>query len=322
MVSSSLVDPRRPTTLPLAPADRFDPMTRRSFSAPTSRRLFVAGLVLALAASAFVAPASAADTGWSHDIEKARVAARDTERLLLVDLYADWCSWCKVLDEEVFSTAEFLRYAGDKFVLLRVDVEDGAEGQALSERFAVMSLPMTLIADPDLVKVGQVSGFLPLRSFKGALDTELIKWAAFQQRYAAQAESNDAAVLRSLADELHRRRDGARAAALYERILAIGGAGTSFSIHFLRADSYRLAGDLDAADSALAAAEQARSGEDLPPPVDEALRILRFQIASDLGECKEAKAALDTLLESHPHSAYGPTARHDLETLESASPCT
>ena len=55
---------------------------------------------------------------WLDHPETAFAEAKRSGKVVLVDLYADWCGWCKVMERDVFSTPEFQTYA-ERFVLLR-----------------------------------------------------------------------------------------------------------------------------------------------------------------------------------------------------------
>ena len=99
------------------------------------RQLFAASaLVLATLAPA-VALAAPEPVGalaaWHSRTEEAFAEARKNGKPVLVDLYARWCGWCKTMEREVFSQEKFQSYA-ERFVLLRVDVEDGASGASCS----------------------------------------------------------------------------------------------------------------------------------------------------------------------------------------------
>ena len=59
-----------------------------------------------------LAPASPlAAMTWHTDAKQAEALAAEGDRLIVVDLYAEWCTWCKVLDEQVFSSKPFEAFA-------------------------------------------------------------------------------------------------------------------------------------------------------------------------------------------------------------------
>jgi thioredoxin-related protein len=173
------------------------------------------------------APASAEATPaprWHQDLATARQLARQQNRLLVVDLYADWCGWCKALERLVFETPEFQRRAAEDFVLLRVDTEDGGEGGLLKRTFGAQTLPTVLLLDAELAEAGRVTGFEPLEQFLAGLDSAAASHRELLAKVAEHRDSDQSAVLVTLAQELLRRRDSARAVPLLERLMVLEAA--------------------------------------------------------------------------------------------------
>jgi len=282
------------------------------------KRLFV--ILFGMLLVAGTAAAGPPGAGWLTRLDQALEQAARKDRYVLVDLYAEWCGWCKVLEKEVFSTPEFRDFTKD-FVLLRVDVDDGAEGSALQARFGIYSLPTTLVMDADQVRVGTVAGFAPAGPFLAKLAAAIASYDGFIESYERMKTSDDLGVLYGLADELHTRGDGARAAEVYHRILRhIGeGAPKAAWIQFLIADAYRLAGRYaDAQDvlrrartlSERTSAENA-DGRDLRERID----LLGARIAQESHDCEQARSSLESFLEKHPRSSYRRDAQKTLDAL-------
>ena len=135
--------------------------------------------LLCLTALFAAAVGAQGSTGWVKSVEEARSQAESSNRLILVDLYADWCHWCKRLESDVFSSDEFQRYS-KKFVLLWVDTEDGAEGADLQEQFSAYNLPTILILDHRLVEFGRVEGYSPTGQFIGVVEREIAEFRALE----------------------------------------------------------------------------------------------------------------------------------------------
>jgi len=118
------------------------------------------------------APLAAAPGTWHDQLPPALVESLASGRPILVDLYADWCGWCKELDTEVFPSPRFREFA-KRFVLLRLDVEDGAAGAAIHDRFRVSTLPTILVMDGHKARLAQVEGFLPTEELIAELERQL-----------------------------------------------------------------------------------------------------------------------------------------------------
>src|SRR5438477_11075474 len=100
---------------------------------------FAQTVVVAAAVSLAVVPAAgAAPARWYGNIEDASAAAKELNKPLLLDFWADWCAACKVMEKDVYSDAAFTRAAGP-FVLVRVDADHRTD---LARKYNVGTLPM------------------------------------------------------------------------------------------------------------------------------------------------------------------------------------
>ena len=271
-------------------------------------------VALSLLLIAVAANSSAAGTRWLTSVDDARAAARDGDRYILVDLYADWCGWCKVLEKEVFASPQFQQVSAD-MVLLRVDVMDGGEGTELQARFGANSLPTTLVLDADLVKVGEVRGYAPTAQFIAALRGQLGEYATMLDLFERMRRAGDTAMTRQLAEDFHARGDGARAAVLYDALLETVGHGEAAAwLLYLAADAHRLSGALARAEARLDRAHQLAAAVD-DQILNERLDMLRYYLAHANGDCPAAVASLETFLERHPRSDLRAQASNTLAAL-------
>ncbi len=282
------------------------------------RRLLAA--LLFFAAGSLVPPplaAAAKDSSWLRQLAEARQQARAQGKLIFVDLYADWCGWCKRLEAQVFSTPKFQELAASRFVLLRLDVEDGGEGERLQASFDASSLPTALLLDPDLGLAGRIDGFLPLDAYVQQVEGQLEQREAFLARYERLRTSSDPGVLKRLAEELHDHRDGHRAAAVLDRLIetAKPKAGELGRLQYTLADSLRLSGELARAAEVNAAARIA-AAERGDRHLVEACDFLAFRIAQDRGDCRTAMTTLESFVKSYPASVNSAYARRALRTLQ------
>lgn len=280
-------------------------------------------------ALALVVPAQAAAPempGWHQDLDQAVEEAQKNDAMILVDLYADWCGWCKVLEDKVFLHETFKKYADEKnFVLLRVDTEDGAHGSSLQARFQADSLPTTLVLDKDMVKVGAISGFAPVDTFVAYIDEQLEAWQILLNHYQLVLEDGEAHLQRDLAKDFHERGAGDKAAALYESVLEKVQRGTPAAawLHYLAADAHRLDRDFESARVQLEAAKKTGAALEGEKDLAEKADLLSFYIAQDAGDCRQAVHSLETFLEAHPRSFLRREMQRRLADLKDSGPaCT
>ncbi|MGI9159610.1 MAG: thioredoxin family protein, partial [Saprospiraceae bacterium] len=52
-------------------------------------------------------------------VEKNKLAPRK----ILVDVYTDWCGWCKRMDRDVYSKPEMIDYLSRNWVVVRINAE-------------------------------------------------------------------------------------------------------------------------------------------------------------------------------------------------------
>ena len=83
------------------------------------------------------------NVNWYHSLEDAQKIARATNKLILVDFWADWCGPCKKMDSDVWSKDE-IKELSDNFIPVKIDFDTQKQ---LVARYGVKAIPMILILD-------------------------------------------------------------------------------------------------------------------------------------------------------------------------------
>lgn len=259
-------------------------------------------------------PVTAAE--WHRDLDTALAQAREADHYVIVDLFAEWCGWCHVLDEQVFSSEPFEKFARD-FELARVDVDHDEMGPELQVRYEVDGLPTILVLTGDGVLVGKVKGMAPTLEYIGNIRREVTVYENLEKLYEKVDETTDPKRLRALAETFHRRHDGARAADLYQRLVDRGWEEPQgkAALPLRLADALRLTGDWD---RALATAAQARRQAQRAQQEKfiEAADLLAIRIANDQGDCSRERSAMERFLEAHPESRHRASVRTSLSKID------
>jgi thioredoxin-related protein len=136
------------------------------------RALFPA--LCALAVTLLFHPANAlggpAWRSWDAGLRESGTSGRP----VLVDVYTDWCGWCKRMDRDVYARADVQDYLARKFVTVKLDAEssDAARYQGrtyssrtLAARFGVTGYPTTLFLNAKGGHLGSVPGYSPPQDF-------------------------------------------------------------------------------------------------------------------------------------------------------------
>ncbi len=132
-------------------------------------------LALTLAALLIVPAATArAESGGWKEWDPGIKEAGASKRFVLVDVYTDWCGWCKRMDRDVYTRADVRDYLAKKFVTIKLNAEagDGAryEGQeytsrTLASRFRVTGYPTTIFLRANGDHLANVPGYIPADRF-------------------------------------------------------------------------------------------------------------------------------------------------------------
>jgi thioredoxin-related protein len=110
-------------------------------------------------------------------IQQAQDSSREQPRVIIMDIYTDWCYWCKVMERNTYSNRELASYLQEKFYPVKFNAENKSsitwKGQsfafndaykvnelALSLTHGQLSFPTTVIITPDNNAPQFISGYL------------------------------------------------------------------------------------------------------------------------------------------------------------------
>ncbi len=158
----------------------------------------------ALALSAIVAPAMAAN--WGTDLPAALTqAAAEKKNVLVLFTGSDWCPPCKALKANVLEKPEFDAFAKDKYVLVEIDLPNQKQlpegllekNRELSQKMKIEAFPTMLVLNPDGIVT---AGFLGGRENVEQVSQALAVSDAMTAALAAAASAPEAAKAKALYD--------------------------------------------------------------------------------------------------------------------------
>lgn len=107
---------------------------------------------------------------WMTNFKAAQELAKKENRVMFISFSgSDWCRWCMQLDEEVLSNPEFLEWAKQNAVLVKIDfpgntpqsAEQKEQNEALAAYYGVEGFPTVVLAGADgreIARTGYRSG--------------------------------------------------------------------------------------------------------------------------------------------------------------------
>ncbi len=123
-------------------------------------------------------PATLSGIEWLN-FEKAHAKTVKEKKLMMVDVYTDWCKWCKVMDEQTFSHPDIVRFAQKNMVMAKMNAESDTkvrfQGKEYTQRQLAMGLgvtgyPTVVFFDDKGEMITSVSGFINAEKFLPILE--------------------------------------------------------------------------------------------------------------------------------------------------------
>lgn len=112
------------------------------------------------------------------NIEEAQELSKDEPRKIFIDVYTDWCGWCKKMDKTTFTDEKVAEYVNENYyaVKLKADSDDtvtfhGKEYKQseLARALRVSGYPTIVFFDENFSRFQPVSGFRQADEFKKML---------------------------------------------------------------------------------------------------------------------------------------------------------
>ena len=138
----------------------------------------IIGLVL-LAFFQQNAQAQKASIDW-YSFEEVIDKAAESPKMVLVDVYTDWCGWCKKMDQNTFTDPKVISYINENFYAVKLNAEDrkkkfkfrGKEytEEKIARAMRVTSYPNFVIMDASMENITQLPGYREPKNFISSIE--------------------------------------------------------------------------------------------------------------------------------------------------------
>ena len=119
----------------------------------------------------------ASELKWIKDETKGYAEAKEKDRPIIIDGWADWCVACKEMDKSTFLDPAVISLLKEDWVIIKLDLTESNEvNEALAQKYEMPGLPTLVMipADGDLTKAKRITGYVSserliqeLKSFQG-----------------------------------------------------------------------------------------------------------------------------------------------------------
>jgi len=187
------------------------------FLAPVG--LVVAAIVILVVATM---PARPSSITWERDYENAIERARAEKKLIIADMFTDWCVLCKQMDAQTFAEPELIKEMAEEYIWLKLNTETEEDGIRLQKEFAILTYPTILVLDSEGEEVDRVGRFLTSPQFRetvGAFFNSPDSLASL--RKAVQEQPDSVSVRYALAEKLLNQNNYAKAAPHFKKVIEL-----------------------------------------------------------------------------------------------------
>lgn len=164
--------------------------------------------VFTLSLSAYAQETAAVSPVKWMSFEEAIERSKTEKRKIFVDVYTDWCGWCKVMDKNTFSEANVAKILNEKFYPVKFDAEQtkdiefagrtfkfipqgskGVHELAVALLNSQMSYPTVVFLDEEFRMIQPVPGYQKAPDFHRMIQFigedyyKKMKWSEFPNVY-------------------------------------------------------------------------------------------------------------------------------------------
>jgi thioredoxin-related protein len=170
--------------------------------------LFILLIFVAASVSKTYAQVKTEETVRWYTIEQAEALAKKNKRKIFIDVFTNWCGWCKNMEKSTFSQQHIIHYINENYYAVKLDAEQRNEivfknktyhfvtqsGVGFNELAAEflrgqMSYPTIIFLDEDLNTIQVIPGYRDAAQFEkimtyfGEDNHKKTPWSKYEKTY-------------------------------------------------------------------------------------------------------------------------------------------
>ncbi len=172
---------------------------------------YAIGFILTLfTATTFAQEQEVAEVNWIS-IEEAYKLNKENPKKILVDIYTDWCGWCKRMDKTTYANQTIVKYINENYYAVKLDAEQKEDITIMDNTFKFvgegrkgyhelaaallqgkMSYPTTVFLDESFSMIQPIPGYMDAQGIEPILwyfasdAFKNVEWTAFNKEFKSQ----------------------------------------------------------------------------------------------------------------------------------------
>jgi thioredoxin-related protein len=143
-----------------------------------------------------------------YSIDQVEALQKKEKRKIMIDVYTNWCGWCKHMDKTTFAQQYIAHYINENYYAVKLNAEQKEDIKFKNRTYKFvsqsnvgfnelaaellngqMSYPSTIFLDEDFNVIQAISGFLKSEQFEviisyfGENNYKKIPWARYEKTY-------------------------------------------------------------------------------------------------------------------------------------------
>jgi len=252
---------------------------------------------------------------WNHKLSDALTQASSGDKLIIVDVVADWCGWCRQMETQTWTNSKVVQLT-QQYVFLRLNGEKERDGIELAERFQVDGYPTVMLLNADGTEFDRFEGFMSADRFLNRLNASLVNPQTLGNLTAQEKKNGSDLSLRYKVGQALFRRNAFKDAQLrFENIAAQDPDNKS---HLVESSLLMLAlcqASQDNFADSLATVERFQKSFPESEKLPEA-SLLSIDLLMRSGSRDQARAKAQDFLKTYPNHKLAMTAKRLLSEIE------
>ena len=132
--------------------------------------------------------------------------AKQENKLVYVDVYAEWCGPCKLMDRTTFANDTVIASLQNDFIATRVNIDDERTGAEVKKKFNIQAMPTSLLLTAEQIEVRRNVGYMNASKFNDWIvettTPEFMSWDSFSSSLTRAKTENKSVFVLVLQDSL------------------------------------------------------------------------------------------------------------------------